>query len=56
MASVRAIGLCIPLLAIVCALGTGGAALVTGVTGDTVRVLALMSSIPQVGDFVDCTP
>ena len=31
----EAIGLCIPLLAIVCALSTGGAALVTGVTGDT---------------------
>lgn len=31
----EAIGLCIPLLAIVCALSTGGAALVTGVTRDT---------------------
>lgn len=31
----EAVGLCIPLLAIVCALSTGGAALVTGVTRDT---------------------
>lgn len=30
-----AIGLCIPLLAVVCALSTRGAALVTGVAGDT---------------------
>ena len=36
------IGLCIPLLAIVCALSTRGAALVTRVTRDTVRLLALV--------------
>lgn len=36
-----AIGLCIPLLAVVCALGTRGAALVTGVTRDTARVSAM---------------
>ena len=35
-----AIGLCIPLLAIVCALCTRGAALVTRVTRDTARVSA----------------
>jgi len=35
MCEERAIGLCIPLLAVVCALGTRGAALVTGVTRDT---------------------
>lgn len=32
-----AFGLCIPLLAIVCALSTSGTALVTGVTRDTVK-------------------
>lgn len=37
----RAIGLLhTPLLAVVCALSTGGAALVTGVTGDTVRLVS----------------
>ena len=35
-----AIGLCIPLLAVVCALSTRGAALVTGVTRDTAMVSA----------------
>ena len=34
-------GLCIPLLTIVCALGTGGAALVTRVTRDTVREISI---------------
>lgn len=33
--TLEAIGLCIPLLAVVCALGTGGRALVTGVARDT---------------------
>lgn len=33
-------GLCIPLLAVVCSLGSGGRALVTGVTRDTGEVLA----------------
>ena len=36
LATRETVGLCIPLLAVVCALGTGGAALVTGVTRDTV--------------------
>lgn len=34
--TIDAIGLCIPLLAVVCSLGTGGRALVTRVSGDTV--------------------
>lgn len=33
--TLEAIGLCIPLLAVVCALGTGGGALVARVSGDT---------------------
>lgn len=35
--TIEAIGLCIPLLAVVCPLCTGGGALVTGVAGDTAK-------------------
>lgn len=35
--TVEAIGLCIPLLAVVCSLRAGGGAFVTGVAGDTGR-------------------
>ena len=45
-----AIGLCIPLLAIVCALCTGGAALVTRVTRDTINSLATTSK----GEYGNC--
>lgn len=48
-------GLCTPLLAIVCALGTRGAALVTRVTRDTVKVLA-GASMEVFAIGMDCTP
>ena len=37
--------LCVPLLAVVGALGTGGAALVAGVTGDTVKVVSVSVAV-----------
>ena len=51
-----AIGLCIPLLAVVCALSTSGAALVTGVTRDTACVSAMCSVVRYSLPRVDCTP
>ena len=52
------IGLCIPLLAIVCALSTRGAALVTAVTRDTgQRVSAVVCEcICRGWNGMDCTP
>jgi hypothetical protein len=51
-----AIGLCIPLLAVVCALSTRGAALVTGVTRDTAYVSAIFLVWRMCVSRVDCTP
>jgi hypothetical protein len=50
------IGLCIPLLAVVCALSTGGAALVTRITRDTERVSATAWSVEEGGGGSVCTP
>jgi hypothetical protein len=50
------IGLCIPLLAVVCALSTGGAALVTRITRDTERRSVTACGVVVGGGGLDCTP